>query len=146
MSLVWSALYAKCPYYGVLYMQSVLIMECFICKMSTQQSPTILAPQQQRATIFLEYTIVIHVRADMQWPCRSGERRMQGAKARHPQRRLAEQGPQECINTDDPEEKFRLKMPVSAPPTAHTSIYWPENIYLVRVPGSWYEVVESWLK
>ena len=26
--------YAKCPYYLVLYMQSVLVIKCFICKVS----------------------------------------------------------------------------------------------------------------
>ena len=31
VSLVLSALYAKCTYYSVLYMQSVLIFSCFIC-------------------------------------------------------------------------------------------------------------------
>ena len=35
MSLWFSALYAKCPYYYlVLYMQSVLIIECYICNVS----------------------------------------------------------------------------------------------------------------
>ena len=34
MSLCCSALYAKCPYYVVLYMQSVLNTQCFICKPS----------------------------------------------------------------------------------------------------------------
>ena len=34
MSLLFSALYAKCPYYLVLYMQTLLIMYCFICKVS----------------------------------------------------------------------------------------------------------------
>jgi hypothetical protein len=34
VSLLCSALYAKCPYYVLLYMQSVLIMQCFICKVS----------------------------------------------------------------------------------------------------------------
>ena len=28
-----SALYAECPYYSVIYMQSVLMMQCFICKL-----------------------------------------------------------------------------------------------------------------
>ena len=34
LSLLSSALYANYPYYVVLYMQSVLIIECFICKLS----------------------------------------------------------------------------------------------------------------
>ena len=34
VSLLISALCAKCHYYSVLYMQSVLIMHCFICKAS----------------------------------------------------------------------------------------------------------------
>ena len=32
MFLLFSALYAKCPYYLMLYMQSVLIIYCFVCK------------------------------------------------------------------------------------------------------------------
>ena len=34
MSVLSSALYAKCPYYVVLYMQSALIIHCFSCKVS----------------------------------------------------------------------------------------------------------------
>ena len=34
VSLLCSALYAKCPYFVVLYMQRVLIMQCFICNVS----------------------------------------------------------------------------------------------------------------
>ena len=34
VSFVFSALYAKCPYHVVLYIQRVLIMHCFICKVS----------------------------------------------------------------------------------------------------------------
>ena len=34
VSLLFSALYAKCPCYFVLYMQSVLVIKCFICKVS----------------------------------------------------------------------------------------------------------------
>ena len=34
MSVLRRALYAKCPYYVVLYMQSVLIIQCLICKVS----------------------------------------------------------------------------------------------------------------
>ena len=33
-SLVFGALYAMCPYYFVLYMQSVLIIWCLICNVS----------------------------------------------------------------------------------------------------------------
>ena len=33
-SFLCSALYAKCPYYIVRYVRSVLIMQCFVCKMS----------------------------------------------------------------------------------------------------------------
>ena len=34
LSLLGSALYAKCPYYLLPYMQSVLIIYCFTCKVS----------------------------------------------------------------------------------------------------------------
>ena len=36
LGLFWTTLnpYTKCPYYSVLYMQSVLIVQCFICKVS----------------------------------------------------------------------------------------------------------------
>ena len=34
MFLLCSALYAECPYYVALYMQSVLIVQCFICTVS----------------------------------------------------------------------------------------------------------------
>ena len=34
VSLVFTALHAKCPSYVMLYMQSVLIIYCFICKVS----------------------------------------------------------------------------------------------------------------
>ena len=33
-SVLFSAIYPKCPYYFVLYMQSVLIISCFIYKVS----------------------------------------------------------------------------------------------------------------
>ena len=32
VSVLFSALYAKCPYYLVLFMQSVRIIQCFTCK------------------------------------------------------------------------------------------------------------------
>ena len=32
---LFSAVYAKCPYYSVLYMQSVPSMECFVCKVGS---------------------------------------------------------------------------------------------------------------
>ena len=34
MSLLFTALHAKCPYYPALYMQGVLVMQCFECKVS----------------------------------------------------------------------------------------------------------------
>ena len=37
VSILFSALYATCPYYLVLYMQSVHIIECFICKVGGMQ-------------------------------------------------------------------------------------------------------------
>ena len=32
--VLFGALYAKCPHHAVLYMNSVLIIQCFICKVS----------------------------------------------------------------------------------------------------------------
>ena len=42
-------LYAKCRYYAVLYMQSVLIIKCFICK-AGQGVPRAAAPQSASST------------------------------------------------------------------------------------------------
>ena len=61
VSLLCSGLYATCPYYVVVYMQSVLIIYCFICKVGVEAG-RLLA----RVALLLAHTALAYGRAAQQ--------------------------------------------------------------------------------